>query len=42
VETEEEYTGPSGGKQGLHVVRMPVFGPDGKVIGTQGIQFDIT
>jgi PAS domain S-box-containing protein len=42
VETEEEYPGPTGGKQYLHVLRMPVFGPDGKVIGTQGIQFDIT
>lgn len=42
VETEEEYPGADDGKQFLHVIRMPVFDPAGKVIGTQGIQFDIT
>jgi PAS domain S-box-containing protein len=42
VEAEEEYPGADGGKLFMHVVRMPVFGPDGKVIGSQGIQFDVT
>ncbi len=42
VESEEEYPGANGEKQFMHVVRMPVFGPDGKIIGSQGIQFDIT
>jgi PAS domain S-box-containing protein len=42
VESEEEYLGEDGGKQFMHVVRMPVFGPNGTIIGTQGIQFDIT
>jgi len=42
VENEEEYLGEDGGKQFMHVVRMPVFGPNGTIIGTQGIQFDIT
>ncbi|HTZ19660.1 MAG TPA: PAS domain S-box protein [Opitutaceae bacterium] len=42
VETEEEYLAANGTKQHLHVVRMPVLGSDGKVIGSQGIQFDIT
>ena len=42
VETEEEYPGTDSGKQYFHVIRMPVFDPEGKVIGTQGILFDIT
>jgi PAS domain S-box-containing protein len=42
VETEEEYTGADGGKQFFQVVRMPVFGPDRTVVGTQGILFDVT
>ncbi len=42
VETEEEYTDADGGKQFFHVVRMPVFGPDQTLIGTQGILFDVT
>ncbi len=42
IETEEEYPREDGGKQFLHVVRMPVFDPTGRIIGTQGIQFDIT
>jgi PAS domain S-box-containing protein len=42
VETEEEYPAADGGKQFMHVMRMPVFGPDGTVVGTQGILFDIT
>lgn len=42
VETEEEYPGADGRKQYMHVIRMPVFDPEGKVVGTQGIQFDVT
>jgi PAS domain S-box-containing protein len=42
VEAEEEYSGPDGRKQFMHVVRIPVRAADGKVIGTQGILFDIT
>jgi|GEM_PF-368462 PAS domain S-box-containing protein len=42
VEMEEEYTGTDGGKQFFQVVRMPVFGPDRTVVGTQGILFDVT
>jgi two-component system, cell cycle sensor histidine kinase and response regulator CckA len=42
VETEEEYTHADGGKQFFQVVRMPVFGPDRTVVGTQGIMFDVT
>ena len=42
VEMEEEYSDAGGRKQFVQVVRMPVFGADGTVVGTQGIQFDIT
>jgi len=42
IEDEEEYSGKDGRKQFLHVVRIPVRGADGKIIGTQGILFDIT
>ncbi len=42
IETEEEYTGADGGRQFFHVLRMPVYGPDRTVIGTQGILFDVT
>ena len=42
VETEEEHIGADGRKYFLQVVRMPVFGADGTIIGSQGIQFDIT
>ena len=42
IETEEEYTDADGGKQFFQVVRMPVFGPDRTVVGTQGILFDVT
>jgi two-component system, cell cycle sensor histidine kinase and response regulator CckA len=42
VETEEEYAAADGGKKFFQVVRMPVFGPDGTVVGTQGIMFDVT
>jgi len=41
-ETEEEYDMPEGGKQYMHVVRMPVLDSYGNVIGSQGIMFDIT
>jgi diguanylate cyclase (GGDEF)-like protein/PAS domain S-box-containing protein len=42
VELVEEYTDAAGGRQFVHVVKIPVFNPDGKVIGTQGVLFDIT
>jgi len=41
-EEEEEYIGPDGRKQFMHVVRSPVSGADGRIIGTQGILLDIT
>jgi len=42
VELEEAYTLPDGTTEHFHVVKSPVFGHDGQVIGSQGIQFDIT
>ena len=42
IEIEEIYTRPDGTKQYLQVVKSPVLSGDGKVIGSQGIQFDVT
>ena len=42
IEVEEEYPGPAGEEQYFHVVKSPVFSPDGKINGSQGIMFDIT
>ncbi len=42
IELEETYTLSDGTIEHLQVVKSPVFGPDGQVIGSQGIQFDIT
>jgi PAS domain S-box-containing protein len=42
IELDEEYAKADGTKQFLHAIKLPVFGPDGKIIGTQGVQFDIT
>jgi PAS domain S-box-containing protein len=42
IEVEEEYPGQDGKVLHLHVVKSPVFGPDGKIMGTQGMLFDIT
>jgi two-component system, cell cycle sensor histidine kinase and response regulator CckA len=42
VELVEEYTHADGKKQFVKAMKLPVLDPDGKVIGTQGILFDIT
>ena len=42
IELEEEYSGPDGRPRHLRVVKSPVFGPDGKIIGSQGMLFDVT
>jgi PAS domain S-box-containing protein len=42
IEVEEEYPGVDGKMVHLHVVKSPVFDPDGKIIGTQGMLFDVT
>ncbi len=42
IEKEESRLRPDGTRQHFHVVKSPVRAPDGTIIGTQGIQFDIT
>ncbi|MBC8003076.1 MAG: PAS domain S-box protein [Opitutaceae bacterium] len=41
-EFEETYNWPDGEQQQIHIVKSPVFGPDQKIIGSQGILFDIS
>jgi PAS domain S-box-containing protein len=42
IELEESYPLPDGTMQFYQVVKLPVFSADGRIIGTQGIHFDIT
>ncbi|MBM3855402.1 MAG: PAS domain S-box protein, partial [Verrucomicrobia bacterium] len=42
IEKEECYVQPDGSTRHLQVVKSPIRAPDGRIIGTQGIQFDIT
>ena len=42
IHVEEVYPAADGGKRYLHVVKSAVFGSDGQIVGTQGIQFDVT
>ena len=42
IHVEEVYPTADGGKRYLRVVKSAVFGPDGRIVGTQGIQFDVT
>jgi len=42
IELEEQHTWPDGRSHCLHVVKSPVFGPSGSIVGSQGILMDIT
>ena len=42
IDVEEQYPDADGKIRLWQVVKSPVFGPDGKITGTQGIFFDIT
>ena len=42
IELDEEYVRADGTRQFLHAIKLPILDSDGKIIGTQGIQFDIT
>jgi len=42
IEVDEEYTLADGRKHFEHTIKLPVVEPGGKVIGTQGVVFDIT
>jgi PAS domain S-box-containing protein len=42
IEVEENYQSSDGNMVHHHVIKSPVFGPDGAVVGSQGILMDIT
>jgi PAS domain S-box-containing protein len=42
IREDEEYTGGNGQKLFMHLVSIPVRGADGKIVGTQGMMFDVT
>ena len=42
IDIIEEYATANGGKQFLRAIKIPVINADGKIIGTQGILFDIS
>jgi PAS domain S-box-containing protein len=42
LETTEEYVTHDGERRVNHVIKVPLFGADGKIIGTQGIFWDVT
>jgi PAS domain S-box-containing protein len=42
IEVEEQSSDAHGRAQHLRVVKSPVFDADGKIVGTQGMLFDIT
>ena len=42
IEVEEQYSEANGRTQHLHVVKSPVFDSDDRIVGTQGMLFDIT
>lgn len=42
IEIEEVYLQPDGSKLYYYVIKTPIIGTEGEIIGTQGIQFDIT
>jgi PAS domain S-box-containing protein len=42
IETEEFYPDTPTGEKYVHVIKSPIFGIDGKIVGSQGILLDIT
>jgi len=42
IREEAEYTGGNGQKQFMQIVNIPVRGADGKIVGSQGMMFDVT
>lgn len=42
IEVLEEHRGANGKSQHLQVVKSPVFGADGNIVGSQGVLVDIT
>ncbi|MGD0816739.1 MAG: PAS domain-containing protein [Verrucomicrobiota bacterium] len=42
IEVEEYHVGADGKEQYFHVIKGPLRGPDGAIVGSQGILLDIT
>ncbi|HEY5232488.1 MAG TPA: PAS domain-containing sensor histidine kinase [Verrucomicrobiae bacterium] len=42
IEMEDEYVGADGRRSYYHTVKSPVFDADGKIVGSQGILFNVT
>jgi PAS domain S-box-containing protein len=42
IELEEQYHTADGRTQNFRVLKSPVFGSDGRIVGTQGMMLDIT
>ena len=42
IEVDEEYIAPDGEVRFFHVFKTPVFDSNRKIVGTQGIMFDLT
>jgi PAS domain S-box-containing protein len=42
IELEESLSEPGGATRHFHVVKLPVIAADGKIVGSQGVHFDIT
>jgi len=42
IESEECYAGVDGKERHVHVIKGPLLGPDGTIIGSQGILLDVT
>ena len=42
IEREEEHQDKSNGSRHFQIIKSPVFSSDGKVVGIQGVSFDIT
>lgn len=42
IEIEEHHPENTGKMEFLHVIKSPVFGADGKIVGSQGILLDVT
>jgi signal transduction histidine kinase len=42
IELEEPLSEPGGATRHFHVVKLPVIAADGKIVGSQGVHFDIT
>ena len=42
IESEEPYIRPNGTRQYFHMIKSPILGPGGAIVGSQGFLLDIT